>query len=140
MDAVDYFDSGFNCAEAVLLALSELSQRCECIPRIATGFGGGMRTGNVCGAVSGAVMAFGLSYGRESSTQLKKKDQCYQLVSEFMNLFEREHKTIVCRELLGLDVTTEEGREQYKMLGLHNQCQTYVATAFQIAQTLLGAE
>jgi len=145
MDALTYFDSGFNCAEAVLQALCAfLKDNCKseygCIPKIATGFGGGMKTGSVCGAVSGAVMALGLQYGRENLHEPQKRDRCSQAVSEFMEQFKKEHKTILCQTLLGVDLRTEEGRRIYREANLKNQCRTYVATAFEIAQTLLAAE
>ena len=43
-----------------------LELECSCVPRIATGFGGGMgRCGEVCGAVTGAIMAIGMVLGRD---------------------------------------------------------------------------
>ncbi len=65
--AVLYFTTGFNCAEALLLALQEALNEEEnnIIPRIATPFGAGIGgRGSVCGALSGAIMAIGLKYGR----------------------------------------------------------------------------
>jgi len=52
------FDSGLNCAESLLLVVSKYSglekDSARFIPRIATGFGGGIaRNGDVCGALSG---------------------------------------------------------------------------------------
>jgi C_GCAxxG_C_C family probable redox protein len=52
---------GYNCAQAVLLTLYEHMNPQETnpvIPKVATGFGGGMgRCGNVCGDLTGAIMA-----------------------------------------------------------------------------------
>lgn len=145
MDPLTYFDNGFNCAESVLLALSEdlgvaSECECECIPKVATGFGGGMKTGSVCGAVSGAVIAFGLKYGRTHANEVEKRARVYQLVQEFMTQFKKKHKTIVCSELLGVNVHTEEGIRKYREEPLHVKCQNYVTTAVQIARTLLVAE
>ncbi|KYK33824.1 MAG: C_GCAxxG_C_C family protein [Theionarchaea archaeon] len=141
MDASEYSESGYNCAESVLLGLSDfLNEPCDCIPRIATGFGGGMKTGSVCGAVSGAVIAIGLHYGRKTAQDTEKRDLCYERVQEFLSAFKREHQTIICRDLLGVDITTEEGRTQYKKGNLHKKCESCVATAFRIARTLLAAE
>ncbi|MBU7016201.1 MAG: C_GCAxxG_C_C family protein [Theionarchaea archaeon] len=141
-DPVKYFDSGFNCAESVLLSLSEvLGNTSDCIPQIATGFGGGMRTGDICGAVSGAVMGLGLHFGRTTSEEKEKRDNTYAVVEEFVRQFRKIHGTIICRELLGVDVTTEEGRAQYEKDDLHHQkCHAYCATAFKIAETLLSPE
>ena len=136
-----YFGSGFNCAESVLLALSDsFDISSDCIPRVATGFGGGMKTGEVCGAVSGAIIAFGLVHGRMSAEDAARRNHVYQLVQEFVKRFQEEHSSIVCRKLLGVDLQTEEGRNQYRRNNLNKKCQSFVATAFQIASTLLAAE
>jgi C_GCAxxG_C_C family probable redox protein len=70
---VRLFDSGYNCAEAVLLATSQDALRRKVgavIPRIATGFGGGIsRNGDVCGALTGGIMGIGLAGG---GIQLKR--------------------------------------------------------------------
>jgi len=76
--AFSYFRIGYNCAESVLLAIAKDASEIDCdlIPKIATGFGGGIsRQGYVCGAVSGAVMGFGLKYGRNSPEELSKNIQ-----------------------------------------------------------------
>lgn len=141
MNASQYFDEGFNCAESVSLALSRcVNLPCECIPKIATGFGAGMRTGSICGAVSGAILAFGLKYGRMNPSETERRDHVNRMVTEFMEKFKREHKTIVCQELLGINPSTEEGKKKYEEENMHKKCKEYVTTAFQLAQILLAAE
>jgi C_GCAxxG_C_C family probable redox protein len=50
----------------------------DCIPRIATGFGGGIgKQGEVCGAVSGGVMVIGLLRGRTQSDDRAAKEAAY---------------------------------------------------------------
>ena len=70
-DAKLHFNSGLNCAESVLLTLSGRlagKNSVSIIPRIATGFGGGVgRNGDICGALSGAVIAIGLALGRDKA-------------------------------------------------------------------------
>ncbi len=111
----------------------------EIIPRIASGFAGGFgNTGAVCGAVVGAVMAIGLVRGQDEPTEAgdaasggvedfsrrleeareaPPKDMAAMLaglkqVQEFRRRFEAELDTISCRELTGIDLTTEEGLQQ----------------------------
>ena len=89
----------------------------EIIPKIATCFGGGIgNTGSVCGAVIGAVMAIGLIKGRgeskDSGERLEDWFRVASLAQEFRQRFEGEMGTIICRELTGADLTTEEGREK----------------------------
>jgi C_GCAxxG_C_C family probable redox protein len=141
MRATDYFNSGFNCAQSVLLVLSESTGKtCSCIPAIAEGFGSGIKTGSVCGAVTGAVMGIGLECGRETPEDIPSKTHVETLVREFLRKFTEEHGTILCCELLGVNVTTEQGIPHYKKENMHQKCECFIATATQIAQTLLSPE
>ncbi len=56
--ALEIFDSGLTCSEAVAMAgMKRLGRQSDLIPRIATGFGGGLsRTKSVCGALTGGVL------------------------------------------------------------------------------------
>lgn len=54
-------DRHYNCAQSVLIPFSEeLGLDKEMAYKVAGGFGGGMRTGSVCGAITGGIMALGL--------------------------------------------------------------------------------
>ena len=60
-EAVRFHQQGCNCAQSVLSACGKytgLDQNTAM--SIAAGFGGGVRSGEICGAISGAVMAIGL--------------------------------------------------------------------------------
>jgi len=84
----------------------------EIIPRIASCFGGGIgNTGAVCGAVVGAVMAIGLKRGRADTMEEGLRELA--VPREFRRRFEAEMGTISCRELTGVDLTTEEGLQQF---------------------------
>jgi C_GCAxxG_C_C family probable redox protein len=96
------YSSGLNCAESLLLVVSEhlgLNKNgARFIPRIATGFGGGIaRNGDVCGALSGSVMAISLAFGRERADQSVK--QCYAAVDQFYNDFVKTFGSGKCLEL-----------------------------------------
>jgi C_GCAxxG_C_C family probable redox protein len=141
MDVLTYSEKGFNCAESTLLALSDhMGISCECIPRIATGFGGGMMTGNVCGAVSGAIMAFGLKYGRIYGEDKERAQKVDRLIDTFVPQFEKAHGSILCRVLTGVDLRTKEGRKAYVEKNIREQCLDYVVTAVQIAESVLRSE
>jgi C_GCAxxG_C_C family probable redox protein len=91
----------------------QLGTENEIIPRIASGFGGGIGgTGAVCGAVTGAVMAIGLEHGRDF--EVEDRLGAWRLAQEFRRRFEAEMGHIGCRELTGADLSTEEGRKQYR--------------------------
>jgi len=87
--AKENFKIGFNCAESVLKSLAdEMSIECSCIPKIATGFGAGLgRHGEICGAITGAVMALGLKYGRSDTKDPEAKEKAYAIVDGFIKTF-----------------------------------------------------
>ena len=59
--ALEYHNKGYNCAQSVLSALAEYTNLDEKTAlAVSGGFGGGLRSGEICGAISGAVMAIGL--------------------------------------------------------------------------------
>jgi C_GCAxxG_C_C family probable redox protein len=82
------------------------------IPQIAFGFAGGIgQTGAICGAVAGAVMAISLRL--EKGNAMEEGLRALGIVREFRRRFEAEMETIYCRELTGVDMTTEKGIQQY---------------------------
>ena len=60
--ALELNRGGFNCAQSVLCAFSDVTGlgRDDSL-RLAAGLGGGVRSGEVCGAVSGAVLVLFLA-------------------------------------------------------------------------------
>ena len=131
---LSYFRSGYNCAESVLLAIAKdaLQINSDLIPKVATGFGGGIsRQGYVCGAVSGAVMGFGLKYGRNSPEELRAKT--YNRVVEFSKQFQKRFGSIVCKELCGCDLSTIEGIRKFRDENVHQEkCSNFVSGAIEI--------
>jgi C_GCAxxG_C_C family probable redox protein len=88
----------------------ELGIKNDLIPRIATPFAAGMaRTGEVCGAVVGALMCIGIKHGRDDLTQ--SDDEALRLSRWFLRAFQEEMGNLRCRELTGFDLTTPEGLE-----------------------------
>ena len=65
-EALASFRNRFTCSSAVFSAFSdELGLDRDTAKKIACGFGAGIsKTGNICGAVSGAIMVIGLKYGK----------------------------------------------------------------------------
>ena len=92
--ATAFHESGCNCCQAVLMCCAENYGLTEDQAyHLGAFFGSGMRIGQVCGAVTGALMALGLRYGDEDN----RKSQASKA---FLNAFRAEHGSVVCRELL----------------------------------------
>ena len=74
--------------------------------------------GEVCGAVSGAVMVIGLKYGNYNLEDMDAKTLCYSKTTEFCQAFRERCSSVICRELLKCDISTEDGMRQAKGKGL----------------------
>jgi C_GCAxxG_C_C family probable redox protein len=137
--AVSLFNSGFNCAESLLLSSAEHLEKCTpSIPPVATGFGAGIgRRGSVCGALTGAVMALGVAYGRGKLSD--DKDRIYGHVQQLYEAFAEEFDTVICRELTDCDVSTPEGREKFAKEKIHEErCVNFVSKCAEMVFEMVG--
>ncbi len=102
--AKEYFSSGYNCAQSVFLAFSDLyGIDQETAAKLTIGLGGGVgRLREVCGAVSAAVLLIGLEQGTADTTDDTTKAALYEEVQRFAARFKEEEGSIICRDLLGL--------------------------------------
>lgn len=99
--AKEYFLNGYNCAQAVILAFSEVTELSEeDAMKLSLPFGGGMgRLRLTCGAVSGATMVIGAVLAK-TGTDPENKKEVYAAVQEFARRFKEENGSIICGELL----------------------------------------
>lgn len=133
--AEELFLKGYNCSQSVFGAFCEdLGMDIDTGLKISSAFGGGIgRLREVCGAVSGMMMAAGLIYGCSEADQ-KAKAELYARVQELAGVFKNENGSIICRELLGLskpegtNIPAERTAEYYKK----RPCQVMVKEAAQI--------
>jgi len=102
------FARGYNCAQSVFSAFAEQHGIAgDTALRLSAPFGGGMgRAGEVCGALSGALLMLGLEFGNDRP---ESKENVYRLVREFMGQFQRRNGYVRCSDLLGHDISTPEG-------------------------------
>jgi C_GCAxxG_C_C family probable redox protein len=132
-------DEGFNCSQAVCAAYAADFglTRADGL-RISAAFGGGVgRTGQTCGAVSGALMVLGLKYGMTEADP-KAKERMYAITQEYIARFTALHGTVLCRELLKADLTTPEGRRSIKTRNAHATiCTKLIADATEILDDML---
>jgi C_GCAxxG_C_C family probable redox protein len=124
----------------VLLAVCKATgSEWGCIPRIASGLGGGMGSqGEVCGAVTGAVLGLGLVHGRDRADEQAAKQAVSAKAGHFVQRFAEVHGAVRCRDLLGLDVGSEEGLQAYRARNLQEaRCAVVVGGAVGLVLELL---
>ena len=99
--AAELFMKGYNCAQAVAMAFSDMTGLDEkTTARMISSFGGGMgRLREVCGAVSGMLFVAGILYGYDTPDDVAKKAH-YARVQELAGQFREQAGSIVCREIL----------------------------------------
>ena len=133
----ELFEGGFYCAESVLLAVAESKGiQSDLIPKIASGFCSGVaRTGGMCGAVSGAIMAINLLAGRSSPAE--SVERSYSLTQQLISRFEEQHGSINCPQLIGCDLATEAGQRTFQEDHLIDRCKQYVGDAAGIVISLV---
>lgn len=140
--AADVFARGLSCSQAVFSAYAaEYGLDKSAASRIASGFGGGMgRMAQTCGAVTGAYMVIGLKYGAATGDQ-EAKEKTYRLVREFAEQFRAKNGSLVCKDLLGCDISSPEGFETMKQKGLHQSvCTKLVRDACDLLDEILDRE
>lgn len=105
--AENNFKSGMTCAQSVVSVFAQdlnLSEEdLNIVKKIAEPFGGGMcRTREVCGTVSGMLMALGLMESSGKTGDVESKNNVYKIGQNLMEEFRKSNGSVVCRELLGL--------------------------------------
>src|SRR5512138_661019 len=124
-DAYWEFMNRFTCSAAVFSAFSpELGLDADTAKKIACGFGAGVsKTGNICGAVSGAILVIGLKYGKcveGDDTATEKTRAC---VRGFIREFTAKNGSVNCTELLGYNLSVPEEYAEAARTGIFiNKC------------------
>ncbi len=137
--AVELFKSGCACSQAIAATYMPAYGVDEGTAlRISAGFAGGMRTGEVCGAVTGAYMTLGLKHCSNDSKSMSGRQAAYSAVVEFGERFAKKNGSILCSKLLGCDMNTPEGKKLAQDKGLFTSvCPKLVGDAAEILEDML---
>ena len=142
--ARDYHNRGCNCAQSILAAFhEEMGLTLEEATRLASSFGGGMGgMRQVCGAVSGMLMALGLHQGYTDPKDKAGKAAQYEVIRALADEFKRENGSIICRELLGLDENFKPKPPEDRTDSYYKKrpCPEMVYCAADILETYLAGE
>lgn len=141
-EAVNCFKSGYNCAQSMVTAYSDLlpGDR-KSFVRLASAFGGGMgRLREVCGAVTGMFMVAGLLYGYEGPETGEPKAALYGKIQELAKQFEEKYGTILCRELLELKVKHDDAAPEARTEAYYRSrpCERIIADAAEILERFIA--
>jgi len=128
--------SKFNCAQTVFsLFASELGIDEKIALKIASGFGGGMACAETCGAATGAYMVIGMKHGHSTSNP-DEKAKTKNLIKEFNSEFIKVHGSLICKNLIGFDISTPEGSVAAIETNVFNtKCPSFIKTACNLLET-----
>lgn len=137
--AKKYFEQKYHCSQAVLAAFAkELGLTEEQALKLGGCFGGGMCKGEVCGACTGALMALGLKFGQSNIEDVVSRKKTNDITVEFLDMFRKENGSYMCKELLGCDLATEDGKQYAIENNLFTEfCPKMVESATIITERLL---
>ncbi|MGM9618568.1 MAG: C-GCAxxG-C-C family protein [Oscillospiraceae bacterium] len=139
--SIEYFRKGFNCCQSVLLAFSDLTGLDEQTAlNISSGYGSGAGTGELCGALNGAIMTLGLLTPVDRDEPVASKRRTMLLAKELQNRFRERFEAVRCRELLAnaKGYQPDDRTPAAKEMGLSKHCEIMVVTAVELVEELLA--
>ena len=135
--ASERFNQHYSCSQSVFSAFApRFSLDEEQALKLASPFGGGVaHQGNVCGAVTGALMPLGLACGNAT---IDKKDETHRVAEEYLKRFRERYDTILCRELIRHDISTTGGMQNARDAGVFKSiCPGLVKSAAELLDEML---
>ena len=128
----ELMNKGYHCGPAVMQVMWETANlENEDLLWASTAFLGGIAQQNyaTCGAISSAAIFLGLSHCTPLSEKEKAKqertatrEEASELVKSFINKF----GTIICHDLLALDLSKPEGRHKFQQTEVwKDKCNVY---------------
>ena len=141
MQAAELFLQGYNCAQAITVAFSDVTGLDKAFSaKMASSFGGGMgRMREVCGAVSGMLMVAGILYGYDSDDDDAAKKAHYHLVQDLAGQFRQQVGSIVCRDILKNPPSDPNPSPRTAEYYRQRPCAQMVVTAAQILDAYIQA-
>lgn len=138
--AVECFCGGAACSQAIAAIYGpDLGLPREQAMKLASGFAGGMRLGETCGAVTGAFMVLGLRFAGPHCDQRDGRGDVYAALGQFVAKFQQRNRSVVCKQLLGCDISTPEGAQKATREGLFRTiCPDLVEDAAEILEEMLS--
>jgi C_GCAxxG_C_C family probable redox protein len=139
--ALATFANSYNCSQSVFSVFApDFGISKDLSLRLAGPLGGGIaRRQETCGAVTGALLALGLKYGKGENGTDEDKKRAYEVAQNFMKDFETKFGSIVCLHLLDNNqMDTDEGAAAIAKDDMfQTRCTKYVKFAVEKTEELM---
>jgi len=138
-EIVRRFQGCIHCSQVVIEQWAdELDLDMETAMRMAAPLGGGCFKGDVCGCVTGALLAIGARYGHCEIGDTDGNARMVAKTNEFCRKFAERTGSTICRELTGYDFSKPGQMEEAALSGtLIKKCPEYVNTALEILDEIM---
>lgn len=135
-------NGGLTCSQALLTVYGETygidPEKAMLLGRpLAGGIGG---QGETCGYITAAILILAHAYNDKDEAEARKNT--HPAVMNLFRRFKERHGTTMCKELLGADMSSEEGRKKIKeekLVAKHCHCNGGIGQdVTEILQTLIS--
>ena len=140
--ALNYFSQKMHCSQSVIAAFAEDCGITEAQAlKLGSCFGGGMHKGEVCGAVTGALMVLGLLFGESKVGDAEGRLVSIKVNDLMMDRFKEKCGSYICNDLLGCDITSAEGHKYCLDNNLFTEfCPKMVTAAVEIIEEIIASQ
>jgi C_GCAxxG_C_C family probable redox protein len=139
--AAELYKQGYLCSQAVFAAFCE-EYGIDKISgiKLSKFLGAGyLYRGDYCGAISGALMIYGLEFDLAESDNELADERFYHFTREHLKRFKEKNGSCFCRELLDADISTNEGLDYVRTNRLMDtKCPGFVRDSAEIIIQILN--
>ena len=139
-----YMKLSHNCAQSSFLALSEqFGLENSDMVKALTPLPGIAERGETCGAVTGALLAMGLVFGRENLSDWQAYRDSLVPTNAFCDRFVQEMGSTMCGDIVEskfgrrMDLRNEDDLQQFQESDATHKCSKVVQTAVRIAADII---
>ena len=136
--AVQRFETGYNCAQAVFATYADLfGMSEEDALKLASPMGAGVgRMREMCGAVSAMALLEGLKEGNTDPADKQAQGRTYETVRTMCDSFAEINGSMICRELLGISAREKSAVPSERTTQYYGSrpCAKYVRCAAQLVE------
>ena len=138
--ANDFHKAGYSCSQAIVCAFADvIGLPQEQLAALTGGFGGGFRTGEICGVLSGGAMVLGMRWPHSDPGDMKAKSYVAKKVMKFQKLFQEKVPGVRCQDIRDIKPSADISPAAQR-LGLTKSCAIYIVTAVEILEQMLAEE
>ncbi len=138
-NAVDTFLNGHRCSQAVLGAFSDdFNLDRDTAHTISLALAGGAGIGSFCGGLSGGFLVLAMKYGFPGPGNPEQMKILMEKNRELCKRFKKNHGQVNCPDLLGFDIFSEAGMEEFTSKNLkETYCANLVSDTVEILEKIM---